>query len=529
MLVIEMGFPGGRYHATPWDKHVNEGAVEWPPSPWRLLRAIIATWYTKGEGIELDTMRAVVKKLTPLPEFHLPPVTTASTCHFMPLYRSSLDDKTANVYDAFAHVGEGKLQFIWREVVLNNEEKESLNLLLSRMGYLGRAESWIEAGIAEVDEPTVNCMLSATTSSVDHGKLATLCCLSPEDYDVWRKSTIATLKERKTDEKRARAEKARKGSKYLTAKEENSIEMSVPATLFDALQIDTGEMRAAGWPRPPGSRWVNYELPEDAFRVAPSVKTVGSKRPTVARYKIKAKVPWMIFDAVTLGDMIHKRLVRLSDGSRTFTGCDESHQQLKGDHAMILSHGIDSQVGGMRITDITVFNKDGFSPRDEAALRSLHCLDDHYDDRRRVVENEFILIGIGQPDVFGSEKGILGRSNKWISVTPFVPTRCPKYTRRGEPKFDENGRHIGSAEHELRRLLDVEGYPKVKRVTPIPRALVGGSSRSWLSFKRKRNSEQREPLNNAGFGFEIEFEEPVEGPLAFGYGRNYGLGLFRPG
>jgi len=35
MLVLT--FPWGRYHANPWGRHVNEGAVELPPSPWRPL------------------------------------------------------------------------------------------------------------------------------------------------------------------------------------------------------------------------------------------------------------------------------------------------------------------------------------------------------------------------------------------------------------------------------------------------------------------------------------------------------------
>ena len=30
-VVISIQFLTGRYHATPWDKQVNEGAVEWPP------------------------------------------------------------------------------------------------------------------------------------------------------------------------------------------------------------------------------------------------------------------------------------------------------------------------------------------------------------------------------------------------------------------------------------------------------------------------------------------------------------------
>ena len=36
-VIIRLTFPGGQYHATPWGRHVNEGAVEWPPSPWLMI------------------------------------------------------------------------------------------------------------------------------------------------------------------------------------------------------------------------------------------------------------------------------------------------------------------------------------------------------------------------------------------------------------------------------------------------------------------------------------------------------------
>ena len=45
MIAIKLRFLAGRFHATPWGRHVNEGVVEWPPSPWRLLRALAATFY----------------------------------------------------------------------------------------------------------------------------------------------------------------------------------------------------------------------------------------------------------------------------------------------------------------------------------------------------------------------------------------------------------------------------------------------------------------------------------------------------
>ena len=48
MPTLSIRFPAGRYHATPWGHHVNEGLIEWPPSPWRLLRALLSVGYTSG-------------------------------------------------------------------------------------------------------------------------------------------------------------------------------------------------------------------------------------------------------------------------------------------------------------------------------------------------------------------------------------------------------------------------------------------------------------------------------------------------
>ena len=65
MLAIELTFPGGRYHATPWDAHVNEGVTEWPPSPWRVLRALVATRHLKArEEVSQETLAALIEALS---------------------------------------------------------------------------------------------------------------------------------------------------------------------------------------------------------------------------------------------------------------------------------------------------------------------------------------------------------------------------------------------------------------------------------------------------------------------------------
>ena len=47
-LTISIRFLTGRAHLHPWQTHHSEGRVEWPPSPWRLLRTFVAV---AGRGL----------------------------------------------------------------------------------------------------------------------------------------------------------------------------------------------------------------------------------------------------------------------------------------------------------------------------------------------------------------------------------------------------------------------------------------------------------------------------------------------
>ncbi len=45
-LILEQSFPLGRFHATRWNQNPFEDPYgEWPPSSWRLLRALAARWF----------------------------------------------------------------------------------------------------------------------------------------------------------------------------------------------------------------------------------------------------------------------------------------------------------------------------------------------------------------------------------------------------------------------------------------------------------------------------------------------------
>ncbi len=190
MLVIEMRFPAGKYHATPWNRQVNEGAVEWPPSPWRILRALISTWYHKLQAeIEEDTIRRIVEKLSAYPQYNLPQASLGHTRHYMPLYR----DATTMVIDTFAAIeSKSRLLIKWPQVDLTDEERFALSMLLDRMGYLGRAESWIEARLVEGSLDQANCIPLNEDPAFSDGfeGIQTLAAMPPQEYLSWRLTEV---------------------------------------------------------------------------------------------------------------------------------------------------------------------------------------------------------------------------------------------------------------------------------------------------------------------------------------------------
>jgi CRISPR-associated protein Csb2 len=250
---------------------------------------------------------------------------------------------------------------------------------------------------------------------------------------------------------------------------------------------------------------------------------------TVARYALTGRNSPRLTETITLAETVHRALVELSDGSQVFTGCDSSHRPLQGHgHAHIFceSNPVLGLGGEGEITDITVYAPMGFGLREQEALQRLKEI---YIDRESTVQ--LVLQGMGGPEDFGGtdlERGrcpLLAKARSWVSRTPFLPTRHPKATRAGVPKVDATGFQIGSPEHELLRLLELAGFPEPESVEPVAGTHLGGWDVPWHAFLRRRD-ERGPAANGAGYGFRIEFAEPVQGPVAVGYASHFGMGGF---
>lgn len=162
----------------------------------------------------------------------------------MPQFAAS---KTALVFDAFTAVKRGDpLTVVWPNVELPDDQRELLDELLSVIGYLGRAESWVEAKrLAEA--PASNCTPGTTALDTETGELkgeiVTLyAALPPGEYQSLRQGFLADKKS------------AKKLAKTL------------PENLLDALSVETADLRKQGWNQPPAARKVSYLRPVDALR-----------------------------------------------------------------------------------------------------------------------------------------------------------------------------------------------------------------------------------------------------------------------
>jgi CRISPR-associated protein Csb2 len=114
---------------------------------------------------------------------------------------------------------------------------------------------------------------------------------------------------------------------------------------------------------------------------------------------------------------------------------------------------------------------------------------------------------------------ILASSERWRSMTPFSLPRFP-YRADRKPRPSE------SAESQLIRELRSRGLPEPITVKRIEGYQANGRPLvRWLEFHTRRfNGTQGKGLA----GFEIEFAQPVAGPIALGFGCHFGLGLFVP-
>jgi CRISPR-associated protein Csb2 len=526
-VTLKLTFPGGRYHATPWGRHVNEGVAEWPPSPWRLLRALVATWKRKCSDLSEEQVRRVLAQLLPAPKFHLPPARVAHTRHYMPWEKKGPSDRTL-VFDTFVAVGRADPVLIhWPDANLPEADAMVLARLADNLTSLGRAEGWVHAELTS-DGAQWNC--ARADSCGPEEELVSVFCPDP----------VTALS----------------SEHYPPAPDAKALKKGLKPSdlLFDCprwhLCLDTETVHGERWPRVPGSAWVSYARPADAFthREAPvPAVRAARERPTVARFLLDSPVLPLITDTLRVAETFRTAAMsrfgawcrqhrsEAAEFRRTDQSDKFSSPTLSGKHAdgeMRMDHGhahyLPTAEGAdvRRLTHITVYAEDGFGPAEIGALTTIRELKiPAGGGRERELRTQ--LIGLGPTGLFRTAVPILSESAVWESLTPFVAHRHPK--RRGSKRDASQvvgpDRRFSFVELAIRELVARRAVGPLATVEPLE--ILRGSVRP-AAFERGRARPGDDGRGRPHGGVELRFDSPVPGPLCLGYACHYGLGMFAP-
>lgn len=175
-LVIEQHFPLGRFHATRWNQSPFEDPFgEWPPSPWRFLRALAARsfQYERETGDLPPSRDRLLNALAQSPpSFYLPPTSGRGPAlkQYQPTAVAWTDankkkaaymtPKTTLIPDHYRVLPEDDpVVWIWSELDLDAACLELLDGLLERTLYFGGRRASAECGVSNkrVLTPTVFC------------------------------------------------------------------------------------------------------------------------------------------------------------------------------------------------------------------------------------------------------------------------------------------------------------------------------------------------------------------------------------
>lgn len=485
---IEFKFPIGRYHATAMGTAPNDGVVEWPPSTWRVVRALYSVWRSRCPNLTDEQVLPVLDALSVAPDYDLPTRTFgAHTRHYMPGDNSGAETRFLGIDSFVACDPADSLTMVWPEVELKEAQREVLERLCCELTWLGRAESLCDARLLPLGTET-----AINTSPAMSGDAST-----------------------------------------------NPIRLLVPHQPLDeaALTVRPDELRLNAKTRstmPPNAQYVTYSRPERATSTVSQGLASHPARPTAVRFEL---TPWdpgrgtprlPMSELLLYTSLLRSAVISKRDGNNDGTtsvalgGHVGSRQAAVGhQHAHYLAL---PALGGAQpdrwIDSLVIWAPGGLDDEDLNAILRVQKLSG-LGYLREFKPVRLVCAGFGDvrdvvPDWLVDPTR---KATHWSSVTPMVPGRHHK------------GRHDWSEQIRVEALgaLGQRGLPPAT----VSVEKWGGrfrGDRPQGTRNRNHSKERFELGYSRPFDVSLTFEAPprVEGPLTLGKNSHFGLGLFMP-
>jgi len=501
-LVLQQSFTLGRFHATPWRINpFDDPFGEWPPSPWRLVRAIVARWYqwrreTAGTWPE-DELESLIRTLCGSEySFHLPEQACQSVIlrQYQPVefgwnpaskkaagiksYGTSLTQDNAWCISP----GVSLLWFIendaWKPDFIN-----VLDRCLERIVYFGRAEALTRICRAAEHSATANVTLTEGASAND---AVPVLVPNPD-------ATRADIERVTQDPKAAR--NIPQGARLLYARRPPRPPIrEVPRRVRSQ----------------PGAHLIQFAL---GWAVAPeqraTVRLTARFRTAVLRNLIRMKTKGT---AVRWSDAP----ADVRDTITGMTGKDLQGVPLRGPRAhaeFLLWWNSDVPTRLLVWRGARPFDEDEQESILRAAAQELSWAAAGPDAEAWKMKLIPLDTAVAPPPGFDGVS-----ATTWRTLTPYVPPR--HYLRGGKVRESE------TIENQVRRELAARGYAPSTKLLSVEE--IGQPT--WVAVHvPRRRAESRSAIgDHRGYWLRLRFSQPIAGPVRLGHSSSFGLGLFAP-
>ena len=509
-ICLSQSFPLGRFHATPWKVFPYDDPYgEWPPSPWRLLRGLLARshqWERENGTVDDDARKKLVHAFAAsdvgwqLPAFSW----RGDGLHqYMPA-QFQWDPADWNkrrvpavrrygltkVKDNFWLTGGESQPLFWilKGDGWDEEARKLLDACLARMTYFGRAES------------------ITVIRRVTQGTLAEPDCV-------------------------LRGERTARSVPVLCP---------VPGVGLEQLQAVTDDGAVRGSTVPPGAVWKYAERPARPAKKSPP-RHVGKRRKPVSvmQFALGSRVTPTLDHVALIANWFRGRVIRiylqqhcgLKKGSwpEANTAQREAVTLLAGksaDGEPLKKHehagfGLYIDRATQKPTRLLAWRSTPFTHKEQEAIANAanqpFSLGYREKNQQTGKRDPWKAHCVPLDSSVPLPAGFDGKpSREWASMTPYVPPRHA-YDKKGKLRPGE------SPEEQLRKDLRRMGLPEADI-----RPLETGNDEKWVKTHGNCRADGASNRSKRGFLFRLVFAEPTPGPIALGHSSHYGLGLFVP-
>lgn len=486
-ILVRIDLLAGRYHAHTWgEAQFAMAGPEWPPSPWRLLRALAASWFESSPRVcnenDRDQLLDALGRSGP-PTIWIPRVSFQEVPFYQPIMGEKGPKRVLH-FDHFAILAgdpSGGVGFCFEfHADLATEQRTRLRLLLQHLRYFGRAESRAQLSLVDVGGKPSDGLRATRPATSAISNEARRRVLIPA-HDEFRATSLWSL------------DPGGEVAEHL-----------VEAQIKRARRL------------PQGARWLEYEVPRSlithelpASRSRPSLPM---PRVSSVRFRAFRRVPIHLGDVVALSRDLRDQAVRTYEGlaagrtSLRLSGRN-ANRSVSRDHAhafyLPIPNAETSHVGDIVVT--IPGGEAGIEAEELTALLAVTTL------WRR--DRHPILV---VPEEIGPTAPVSPRAHIWRSRTPFL---APLHFKRGRGQTDVASQLIRVLYEVCGRkptVVTIGGPAGCGRVTPVRAHLYAGSGNGWRWTRR------------AAQWFEARFDEPVNIPRPVGAEAHFGLGQFMP-